>query len=188
MNRNTGPANWILDLFAAAASLKSVRRKGWVLRGVRDAESVADHSLAVAVLAAAVAASRGLDPGKAALIAVLHDMVESVTGDLTPEEKASMGRRRLNEVERQAIERVMGDAPEEVKRVFLQSLREYEEGSSAEGKIVREVDKLEMALQALLYRSELGASGVEEFVSSALNELKDPEIKSVVEEVCGSAL
>jgi putative hydrolase of HD superfamily len=187
LSRGTGFASWILDLFAAMASLKSVRRKGWVLRGVEDAESVADHSLAVAVLSAAIAASRGLDPGKAALIAVLHDIVESVTGDLTPDEKASMGRTRLREAEREAVERVIGSAPEEVKRVFLQSLRDYEEGSSEEGRIVREVDKLEMALQALLYRAELGASGAEEFVSSALSELKDPEIRSLVEEVFGSA-
>ena len=188
MNRGALSAGWILNLFAAAASLKSVKRKGWVLRGVKNAESVADHSLAVAVLSAAIAASRGLDPGKAALIAVLHDLVESLTGDLTPDEKASMGETKLREVERQAIERLTGDAPEEVKRVLLQSLRDYEEGSSAEGRIVREVDKLEMVLQALVYRDELGASGVEEFVSSALNELKDPEIRSLVEEVSGAAL
>ncbi len=187
MNRFTGSAGWILDLFAAVASLKSVRRRGWVLRGVRDPESVADHSLAVAVLSAAIAAHRNLDPGKAALIAVLHDLVESVTGDLTPEEKALMGKEKLRELERRAIERLLGNAPDDVKLVFLQALRDYEEGSSEEGRIVREVDKLEMALQALLYRGELGDSGVEEFVSSALNELKDPEIRSVVEEVCGHA-
>jgi putative hydrolase of HD superfamily len=188
LNGGAGSARWVLGLFAAVASLKSVRRKGWVLRGVRHAESVADHSLAVAVLSAAIAASRGLDPGRAALIAVLHDIVESVTGDLTPDEKASMGATRLREVELQAIERVIGGAPEEVRRVFLQSLRDYEEGSSEEGRIVREVDKLEMALQALLYRDELGTSGVEEFVSSALSEIKDPEIRSLVEEVFRSAL
>jgi putative hydrolase of HD superfamily len=188
LNGGAGSARWVLGLFAAVASLKSVRRKGWVLRGVKDAESVADHSLAVAVLSAAIAASRGLDPGKAALIAVLHDIVESVTGDLTPDEKASMGRTRLREVELQAIERVIGGAPDDVKQVFLQSLQDYEEGSSAEGRIVRDVDKLEMALQALLYRDELCTSGVEEFVSSALSEIKDPEIRSLVEEVFGSAL
>jgi len=188
LNNGTGSAIWVLNLFAAVASLKSVRRKGWVLRGVKDAESVADHSLAVAVLSAAIAASRGLDPGRAALIAVLHDIVESVTGDLTPDEKASMGATRLREVEREAIEKVMDGAPDEVKRVFLQSLRDYEDGSSPEGRIVRDVDKLEKALQALLYRDELGTSGVEEFVSSALSEIRDPEIRSLVEEAIGSAL
>jgi putative hydrolase of HD superfamily len=99
-----------------------------------------------------------------------------------------MGATRLREVEREAIEKVMDGAPDEVKRVFLQSLRDYEDGSSPEGRIVRDVDKLEMALQALLYRDELGTSGVEEFVSSALSEIRDPEIRSLVEEAIGSAL
>src|SRR5262245_33825115 len=71
-------------LAAVAGKLKRVRRKGWVDRGVVDAESVADHSYRLAVLAWAVARSRGLDADRAQRIALLHDLAEAEVGDETP--------------------------------------------------------------------------------------------------------
>src|SRR5260221_8313896 len=67
-----------------AARLKDVRRQGWVDRGVPDAESVADHSYGVALLAWAVARARGLDGERALLIAIVHDLAEAEVGDETP--------------------------------------------------------------------------------------------------------
>jgi len=72
------------QLAAAAGSLKEVRRKGWVDRGVPDAESVADHSYRVALLAWALARTRGLDAERAMLIGLVHDLAEAEVGDETP--------------------------------------------------------------------------------------------------------
>src|SRR5437868_15393470 len=72
------------ELADAAGKLKEVRRKGWVDRGVPDAESVADHSYRVAVLAWAVARQRGLDASRALLIGLVHDLAEAEVGDETP--------------------------------------------------------------------------------------------------------
>jgi len=91
----------------------------------------------------------------------------------------------LDRLEREALDRVLGGAPGRVRETILRALREYRDGSSEEGRLVRDVDKLEMALQALLYRDQLGDSGVAEFVSSALREVSDPEIRSLIEEVVG---
>src|SRR5690242_10124588 len=71
-------------LAEAAGALKEVRRKGWVDRGVPDAESVADHSYRVALLAWALARARGLDAGRAMLIGLVHDLAEADVGDETP--------------------------------------------------------------------------------------------------------
>src|SRR4051794_5293762 len=72
------------DLAEAAGALKEVRRKGWGDRGLSDAESVADHSYRVALLAWALARARGLDAGRALLIALVHDLAEAEVGDGTP--------------------------------------------------------------------------------------------------------
>src|SRR5436309_8629270 len=72
------------DLAGAAGALKEVRRKGWVDRGVPDAESVADHSYRVALLAWALARRRGLDAERAMLIGLVHDLAEAELGDETP--------------------------------------------------------------------------------------------------------
>src|SRR5688572_1987599 len=68
----------------AAGKLKRVRRKGWVDRGVPDAESVADHSYRLALLAWAVARQRGLDADRALKMALFHDLAEAEVGDETP--------------------------------------------------------------------------------------------------------
>jgi putative hydrolases of HD superfamily len=62
--------------------LKRIRRAGWWHAGVRDPESVAEHSLRVAQLAALLAAIEGAEPARAALLAIWHDSQETRTGDL----------------------------------------------------------------------------------------------------------
>ena len=46
--------------------LKRLPRAGWLLAGVRDPESVAEHSFRVGVLAYIIAALEGADPDRAA--------------------------------------------------------------------------------------------------------------------------
>jgi putative hydrolase of HD superfamily len=58
--------------------LKRIRRAGWWHVGVRDPESVAEHSLRVAL----IAAIEGAEPSRAALLAVWHDSQETRTGDI----------------------------------------------------------------------------------------------------------
>ncbi|MCS7094203.1 MAG: HD domain-containing protein [Thaumarchaeota archaeon] len=172
--------SWLLELHSAASALKSLERKGWRLRGVRDPESVADHSLALAVLSCALAAARGLDPGKAALIAVLHDLPEAFTGDLMPGEKASLGEERLSVIEDTALARILDRAPDAVRNLLTEAVSEYRMGVSPEGRLVRDLDKLEMVLQAVEYIDELGTEGVKEFAESALKNVKDQEISTLI--------
>src|SRR3954463_15694430 len=62
--------------------LKRIRRSGWWHAGVRDPESVAEHTARTAQLAAFIAAEEGADPARAAFLALGHDSQETRTGDL----------------------------------------------------------------------------------------------------------
>src|SRR5215470_11111644 len=62
--------------------LKRLRRAGWWHVGVRDPESVAEHSLRVAQLAALIAAEEGGDPARAAYLGMWHDSQETRIGDI----------------------------------------------------------------------------------------------------------
>lgn len=57
-------------------------QSGWWHAGVRDPESVAEHSLRVAQLAGLIAAEEGADPARASFLALWHDTQETRTGDL----------------------------------------------------------------------------------------------------------
>jgi putative hydrolase of HD superfamily len=52
------------------------------MAGVRDPESVAEHSWRTSLIASVIAQLEGADPANAALLAVWHDSQESRTGDV----------------------------------------------------------------------------------------------------------
>src|SRR3954449_8173699 len=62
--------------------LKRQRRSGWWHAGIRDPESVAEHSLRVAQLAALIASEEGGDPARAAYLGMWHDSQETRIGDI----------------------------------------------------------------------------------------------------------
>ncbi|MGH3275453.1 MAG: HD domain-containing protein, partial [Streptosporangiaceae bacterium] len=72
----------ILRLGFEAGQLKRTRRSGWWRAGIRDPESVAEHSWRTALLAWVIAAGEGADPERATTIGVFHDLAESRTADI----------------------------------------------------------------------------------------------------------
>ena len=57
-------------------------RSGWLRAGIERPESIAEHSLRAAMLAWMLAGLEGADPGRAAVLALLHDSQETRTTDL----------------------------------------------------------------------------------------------------------
>jgi len=168
------------EVFKIASTLKDVRRKGWVRRGVMGPESVADHSFSLAVLAMAAAVERGLDPFKAAALALVHDLAEALTGDLTPDEKRGKDHR---EEERRAFSRITTPLPGRVANLFSRLYNEYSSQSSDEARLVSQLDKLEMALQSVRYVDEGRApAGLAlEFTLSALDSVTDPALRAILQ-------
>lgn len=79
MRENTS----LLDLLLELQALDRVPRMGWVLRGVPEAESVAEHSFHVALLVWLLAPRLPeVDAGRAVGMALLHDLAEVRFGDL----------------------------------------------------------------------------------------------------------
>ena len=157
-----------------AGRLKEVRRQGWVDRGVPDAESVADHSYHVAVLAWAVARARGLDADRALRLALFHDLAEAETGDETPFdailrpasgrpgpvdpalfERAPSGagarRAAKHARERAAIETLAADLGAPLAEELRAAWDEYAAQSTPEARLVKQLDRVETLLQAERY-------------------------------------
>ena len=170
--------NLIIKLHEYIARLKELRRTGWVQRGVSDPETVASHSYAVALLTMMIADLRGLNTLDAVRMALIHDLAESIIGDLTPEMKMRLG--DLEERERRFFEDLVKLVPKELAETYLDSWRRFSRGEDEVSRLVREVDKLERGLQAMRYLRK-GYREVKEIYDSTLNELKDPELRRVLE-------
>lgn len=142
--------------------LKRIRRSGWWHVGVRDPESVAEHTVRVAQLAALIAAEGGADPARASFLALWHDTQETRTGDLrTPPRSTcpspSHGRSSLTQT---------GSVPERSREMVREAVDEYESRLTPEARCAKDADKLEMLLQAVEYR-EIGVQRVDGWIESA---------------------
>lgn len=70
------------DFFFELGALKYVKRSGWWYCGVKDPESVAEHSFRTAGIAYFLAMEEGADPEHALALGLVHDWLETRLGDL----------------------------------------------------------------------------------------------------------
>jgi putative hydrolase of HD superfamily len=169
----------MVRFFRGAGRLKTEPRRGWVLKlGMEHPESVADHSYRVALLAMVYADLRGLDAGKLVKMAILHDLPEAVVGDSVPGERTRAEKRRA---ESGAMKELLADLPKSLAKEYWSVWEEYERGTSGEARLVKQLDKLELALQADEYKRADAANDVTEFFASAKKGLDDADILRVVE-------
>lgn len=155
-----------LDALLTALQLKDVDRAGWVRKGVRQPESVAAHSWGVAWLVVALAPAH-LDRARALTYAVLHDLAEATVGDLTPHDGVPAHEKARREAD--AIAALTSSLPPHIATAW----HAYEAQADNEARFVRELDRLDMALQAVAYAAR-GDAGMPEFLTSAASAIRDP--------------
>lgn len=156
--------------------LKRIRRSGWWHAGVRDPESVAEHSMRVAQLAAMIAAEEGADPARAAFLALWHDTQETRTGDLPHTAGAYLAKPEPRRVTADQTEKL----PERSREMIRDAVDEYETRQTAEAWCAKDADKLEMLLQAVEYR-DIGVHRVVGWIDSASKGLRTPTAQRIAE-------
>lgn len=163
-----------VDALLEAARLKAVARAGWLRRGLADVESVAAHSWGVAWLVTALLPD-GLDLGRALSYAVLHDLAEVRVGDLTPHDGVAADDKARRE---DAAMRALVDGVAWGPRM-LATWRAYEAQADAEARFVRELDRLDMAIQAVVY-AEASGRDLTEFLDSAGQVIAHPRLVPIL--------
>jgi putative hydrolase of HD superfamily len=156
--------------------LKRMRRAGWWQAGVRDPESVAEHSLRAAHLAALLAAEEGADPARASYLAIWHDSQETRTGDLPHTVKPYLAKPDPEQITADQTAQLPTRAGDSVRS----AVAEYEAAATTEAHCARDADKLEMLLQAVEYR-DLGVQRVQGWIDSALKSLTTATARRVAE-------
>ncbi|KAA0000993.1 MAG: HD domain-containing protein [Thermoplasmata archaeon] len=151
----------LVSFLMKAGKLKEIKRKGWLRAGIAK-ESVADHSYRVALIAMLVGDRLGMNVEKMMKMALLHDIAECITGDITPHD---MDRERKIEKERNA----MKELAKEIGMEYYKIWEEFVEGESKEAKILQEIDKVEMIMQAKEYADLLPENRLKEFMEEGKN-------------------
>ncbi len=143
--------------------LKRVKRSGWWIAGIKDPESVAEHSFRTAVIAYILADLEGRDPDKVASMALFHDMAEARTNDAH-----RIVRRYANwkNVDGRAVGDQSKRLPDRIAKKIVSRLSELEEGASPDARIARDADLLECLVQAREYQT-LGYHDVADWIINA---------------------
>ncbi len=161
----------LISLLDRANDLKRLPRAGWLLAGVAAAESVAEHTCATALLAWMLAAAVNEKPAAEGLaapldmervlgMALVHDLAESVLTDLPRRATALLGESAKHAAEAEAMAAMTAGLPGGTAAAAL--WEEYAEGQTAEARLVKDADKLEMVHQAGRY-TRGGQGGLAEF-------------------------
>ncbi|MGW5161676.1 HD domain-containing protein [Nonomuraea wenchangensis] len=167
----------LTDLLYEFGLLKRYKRTGWLVAGVRDPESVADHSFRTAVIAAVIAKLEGGDPQRAAFMALFHDSQETRVTDIPYLGKRYLKAASNEEVTADQTRNVAGPVADMVR----DAVAEYEEKASIEAVCARDADKLECLLQAVEYR-EQGNHNTQGWIDSSLAAITTTTGKRLAEE------
>ncbi|MCA9308962.1 HD domain-containing protein [Candidatus Saccharibacteria bacterium] len=158
--------------------LKKLPRSGWVRRDVENPESVAEHSFSLAMLVMMFVKRLKLsvDLNKVLLMALLHDIGETVIGDITPHDNVS-----IDDKHRQEAEAVQAILQENGLEELFQLWKEFEECATPEAKLVFQLDKMDAYLQARQY--QLDKAGLDEFAASTRSSLTDEKLIELLDEL-----
>lgn len=168
----------ISDFFFQIATLKELPRSGWKIKvGLNDSESVAEHSFMMTVMSMVFSDLKSLDTEKIMKMSVLHDWAESKIGDFMPDE---IGYDKKSELENYAMAEILESLPQSLQSDYHNLWNEFLSRDTYESRLVHEIDKLEMALQAKIYEKKVNPEKVKPFIISAVEQVNDPDLKKIL--------
>jgi putative hydrolase of HD superfamily len=172
----------LFDFFYLVAELKKTPRSGWKNKvGIERPESVADHSYATAMMAMVLSDLYNLDTEKIIKMALLHDLAESLTGDFMPDEISKENKKMAED---DAMQEILSKIPQHVAGQYVELWKEYSNRQTKESALLHDIDKLEMAIQAVKYSSEgFSDEKLRTFMDSAKKKIKSKEILDILDAI-----
>jgi len=163
----------LLNFIEEAGMLKRVRRSGWWVLGIKDVETVAEHSFRCSVLGYMLSHMEGISPYKTLLMALFGDMHEARINDLH-----KMAQRYIDseKAEDKAFLEQISALPKAIKNELTGTRKEYRKQKTKESIIARDADILECLIQAKEYHGH-GFSEALKFMKKAPSFLRTKSAK-----------
>ncbi|MFH1359663.1 MAG: HD domain-containing protein [Candidatus Omnitrophota bacterium] len=168
-----------LNFFAEAGLLKRVKRSGWWVAGIKDPESVAEHSFRTAVIGYYLAYLEKVDPYLVIVMALFNDIHEARINDLH-----KMGHSYIDfkEAEKKVFKDQMKDLHGRLKTELTALRGAYDQQHTKESLIARDADILECLLQAKEY-FDSGHQGAKKFFKRAPGFLRTKSAQKMWKEI-----
>lgn len=172
----------LFEFMSLMGQLKRVKRTGWVLKHVNEPESVSDHMYRMATLSFLVDPSTGLNKEKCIKLSLVHDMAESIVGDLTPADRIDKSEKQIRE--EMAMKHISDLVSEDLGKELYSLWEEYEHQTTPEAVFVKDLDKFEMIFQAHEYEQLANKPGsLQEFFDSTKGKFRTPQVQEWVKEL-----
>lgn len=190
ITKNTNPFEFlagkkvdpVIEIYFQINHLKHLLRQGWLMRGIPEnkCESVGDHTFAVVLFGMMIAKKYfpKLNIEKVIKMSLIHELGEIDGGDITPHD--GIDKNEKYKIERKGIEKIFVNFPE--GKEYLDLWLEFEENKSSEARFVKQIDKLEMAMQATVYSKQYGKN-LGEFIESARARITDEKLLDFLDEL-----
>ncbi|MFC1807699.1 HD family hydrolase [Candidatus Omnitrophota bacterium] len=165
----------LIQLISEAGMLKRVKRSGWWVLGIKDSESVADHSFRCAVIGYVLSKMEKAQPYKALLMTLFNDLHEARINDL---HKMSQRYIDLQKSEDKAFKEQISSLSDGMREELSDMHKEYRAQKTKASIIARDADILECLIQAKEYE-EHGFKEAIKFTRKAPSFLKTKSAKKL---------
>jgi len=198
----------LLNFFTEIGKLKNMPRRGWVIRNIKNPESIADHTFRVAIMAWFLGEKKNnnLNMEKIIKMALIHDLCEVYAGDATPYDSIlTKDKKKLKEIiktwprfseqkkkrlteqkhkkEKAGLEKLIKNLPAKLKNETKMLWMDYENGLSKEGRFFKQTDRIENFLQAMEYTKNNKNFPQKSWWDQARELFDDPTLLDLVEKI-----
>ena len=141
----------LLDLIGEAGILKSVRRSGWWMIGIKNGESVAEHSFRTVLVGYILAKLEKIDPYPVVLMCLLNDLHEARINDLH-----KVGHRYIDfrAAEQKVSAEQLAPLPGGIGKELQGWVQEFSRQKTCASLVARDADLLECMIQGKEYAAQ----------------------------------
>jgi len=159
--------------------MRRVKHCGWQLAGVKEPDSIAEHSHRAAQIAFVLAKMEEADPYKTSFMALIHD-----NGEVRINDAHRIATRYIDtkKGERKAALDQFGRLPDSTEKDFREVYEEFEERKTPEAKCAKDADYLEQAITAKEY-IDIGYKGCTDWIVNIKKALITDSAKEILKEI-----
>lgn len=170
----------VLEFIGLVNNLKHSSRRGWEQCDVKNHEQIAGHMYGMAMMTFLLGNNSTLDRLKCLQLALVHDLAESIVGDITPRD--NIPEEEKHKMEDEAMKTITSCLGEEIGPYMYQLYKEYEAKETPEAQFVKDLDRFDMLFSATFYEERDNTPGkLQEYFTSTEGKFQNTYINNLVE-------